>query len=307
MQVDADSLGNYLRQERERRHVSLRDISAAIKVQLKFLEALEEDDYDQLPPAPFVVGFLRAYAQCLTLEPDEIVAAYHARYGSSEGLERHRLFVAYQVKPSKHFGWKGVALAVGVMILVAGLAWRILRWGQEVRIGTIPSHVATERTSEETPMRADAVRLASDTRPTQQTASSLPLSQASEVMPSNDEQEQPVAMVSTSESALPLPPGAMSSEVPSEAAPTEGLPTPLVLQAVALEDTWLRVDIDGDQRRALLLTAGKSIQWEATERFVLTVGNAQGTRLMLNGHDVPLPSTRSNVVRDFILTRELVN
>ena len=56
MQVDFDSLGSYLRQERERQQVSLQEVAAATKIQLKFLEALEHDAYDQLPAAPFVVG-----------------------------------------------------------------------------------------------------------------------------------------------------------------------------------------------------------------------------------------------------------
>ena len=49
MQVDFDSLGSYLHQERERQQVSLQEIAAATKIQLKFLEALEHDAYDQLP------------------------------------------------------------------------------------------------------------------------------------------------------------------------------------------------------------------------------------------------------------------
>ena len=80
-----------------------------------------------------------------------------------------------------------------------------------------------------------------------------------------------------------------------------------MLQVMALEDTWLRVEIDGEQRHTLLLVAGQNIEWEADERFMLTVGNAHGTRLLLNGRDVPLPLTRNNVVRDFILTRNMVN
>jgi len=55
MPVDFDSLGSYLRQERERQQVSLQEIAAATKIQLKFLEALEHDAYDQLPAPPFVV------------------------------------------------------------------------------------------------------------------------------------------------------------------------------------------------------------------------------------------------------------
>ena len=43
MQVDFDSLGSYLHQERERQQVSLQEMAAATKIQLKFLEALEHD------------------------------------------------------------------------------------------------------------------------------------------------------------------------------------------------------------------------------------------------------------------------
>jgi cytoskeletal protein RodZ len=81
MPTSSDSLGSYLRAEREQRRVSLQEISAATKIQVKFLRALEEDAYDQLPPAPlYVVGFLRAYAQCLSLDPEELVTAYSQHY-----------------------------------------------------------------------------------------------------------------------------------------------------------------------------------------------------------------------------------
>jgi len=80
-----------------------------------------------------------------------------------------------------------------------------------------------------------------------------------------------------------------------------------VLQATAVADTWLQVEIDGDKRHTLLLASGKSVQWEASERFRLTVGNVRGTRLALNGQEIPLQSGRSNVMRDMLLTRALLH
>jgi hypothetical protein len=83
---------------------------------------------------------------------------------------------------------------------------------------------------------------------------------------------------------------------------------PLVLQAQALQETWLRVKIDGmAHNNDVLLASGKSVSWEAAERFVLTVGNANGVRVSLNGQEIALPPSRSNVVRDFLLTRQLLN
>jgi len=80
-----------------------------------------------------------------------------------------------------------------------------------------------------------------------------------------------------------------------------------VLQATAVTDTWLRVEIDGDKRHTLLLASGKSVQWEASERFRLTVGNVRGTRLALNGQEIPLQAGRGNVRRDLLLTRALLH
>ena len=86
MQTSSDSLGAHLREEREQQNVSLQDISATTKIQIKFLQALENDEYDQLPPSPFVVGFLRAYAQFLSLDTEAIVTTYQQRYRASEPL-----------------------------------------------------------------------------------------------------------------------------------------------------------------------------------------------------------------------------
>jgi len=87
MPVDFDSLGSYLRHERERQQVSLPEIAAATKIQLKFLEALEHDAYDQLPAPPFVVGFLRAYAQYVALDPEMVLTAYRSLHRAPESPE----------------------------------------------------------------------------------------------------------------------------------------------------------------------------------------------------------------------------
>src|SRR2546430_11681621 len=87
MPVDFDSLGSFRRQGRERQQVSLQEIAAATKIQCKFLEALEHDAYDQLPAPPFVVGFLRAYAQYVALDPETVLTAYRSLHRAPEPSE----------------------------------------------------------------------------------------------------------------------------------------------------------------------------------------------------------------------------
>lgn len=71
-----ESLGQFLRRERSLRGVSLREISDTTKIGVRFLEALEEDDFEELPPRAFVIGFLRAYASCLKIDPEEAILLY---------------------------------------------------------------------------------------------------------------------------------------------------------------------------------------------------------------------------------------
>src|SRR3989442_1179453 len=133
MLVDYDSLGSYLRQERERQQVSLQDIAAATKIQLKFLEALEHDSYDQLPAAPFVVGFLRAYAQYIALEPEMVLTAYRSLHRTPEPPD-----VAHRPAPvSTPSLQRGQIMRLGVFLTVFGLFTGVviheMRRGQQTR------------------------------------------------------------------------------------------------------------------------------------------------------------------------------
>ncbi|GBF32780.1 hypothetical protein DCCM_0976 [Desulfocucumis palustris] len=51
-------------------------MEADIKIRLKYLEALENEDYGVLPGKAYEKGFLKNYAQYLGLNPNEVIAAY---------------------------------------------------------------------------------------------------------------------------------------------------------------------------------------------------------------------------------------
>jgi transcriptional regulator with XRE-family HTH domain len=70
------SFGAELRRERELRGIPLREIAEATKVNLRFLEALERDDFSGLPGGLFTRGFIRAYAHHIGADPDRLVNAY---------------------------------------------------------------------------------------------------------------------------------------------------------------------------------------------------------------------------------------
>ena len=66
-----ESIGTYLKKQREMRSISLEDISKATKINLKSLKALETDDFGFLPGQVFAKGFVRSYAKVIGLDVDE--------------------------------------------------------------------------------------------------------------------------------------------------------------------------------------------------------------------------------------------
>lgn len=74
------TLGPYLRRERERRGLSLRTISESTKVSVALLEGLEADDISRWPGGIFRRAFVRSYAQCVGLDPDEIVRRFEQQH-----------------------------------------------------------------------------------------------------------------------------------------------------------------------------------------------------------------------------------
>ncbi|OGQ26541.1 MAG: hypothetical protein A3I75_07930 [Deltaproteobacteria bacterium RIFCSPLOWO2_02_FULL_50_16] len=71
-----ETLGQYLRRERELRKVSLEEISRETKIHINFLAALEIDNYERLPGHVFVRGFLKAYAHFVGLDFNDIMLRY---------------------------------------------------------------------------------------------------------------------------------------------------------------------------------------------------------------------------------------
>lgn len=71
-----DDFGGKLRQARERRGISLRQIAASTKISAAALEALERNDVSKLPGGIFSRAFVRSYATEVGLDPDQTVKEF---------------------------------------------------------------------------------------------------------------------------------------------------------------------------------------------------------------------------------------
>jgi len=73
---DRETLGKYLKSQRESKKISLREVAKNTRVREPILRALEEDQVHLLPPATYVKGFLLAYAKYLGLDQNDVLLRY---------------------------------------------------------------------------------------------------------------------------------------------------------------------------------------------------------------------------------------
>ena len=70
------TFGEELRRERELRQVELREIADSTKINVRYLEALERNDFSELPGGLFNRSFVRAYCQTIGIDDEVMVNAY---------------------------------------------------------------------------------------------------------------------------------------------------------------------------------------------------------------------------------------
>jgi cytoskeletal protein RodZ len=113
-------LGDSLRQQREKRGITLDQAAADTRIREKFLKALEDGDLQSLPGAVYTKGFLRNYAEYLGLDDEELVVQFHEERGGP-AVEPKRRFA-----PMKPIGSRSLVFTPAVLIPVVVLATIVL-------------------------------------------------------------------------------------------------------------------------------------------------------------------------------------
>jgi cytoskeleton protein RodZ len=130
-----EQFGEALRCERQRRSVSLEDISQTTKVTVRSLQALESDAFDQLPGGILSKGIVRSYVRFLGLDEGEWVDRFLDASGQKNPppVNNEKDWAAFALSVSTHragrvtdtkLRWAGV---VALLLLLCGLGWIV--WG----------------------------------------------------------------------------------------------------------------------------------------------------------------------------------
>jgi len=125
------TLGQQLRAARERRGTKLVKIAAETRVGVHYLAALEHSDYDELPGEVFTKSYVRAYAEFLDLDPDEMAALYlgetvdRRAAESAAGDEKivREMSRVLNVSPDRSISPLWIAGGAVVLLLAIAVGW----------------------------------------------------------------------------------------------------------------------------------------------------------------------------------------
>ena len=111
------NFGERLKRERELREVTLEEITSATRIGPRFLEALENEDWERLPGGVFNRGFVRSIARYLGLDEEAFLAEYDLAHGSQVQQQPERPEERIPSPPR----WFPFALILAALVLLVGL------------------------------------------------------------------------------------------------------------------------------------------------------------------------------------------
>jgi cytoskeletal protein RodZ len=255
--------GEQLKREREMRGVSIEEIASATRISTRFLQALEKEQWDQLPGGVFNRGFIRAVAQFLGLDPDSMVAEY----------ELERKFTAPETPvvtaPPAEIprNWRPAAAALALFAaLVAGGWFAYERYALEIS-ARLHSHADAFTAAPGEPI-PQALTTAPDPN-----ASGAPNSGAA------------ASTGMTTSSGIPTSPNAPNSASPTSTTTAASAPLELKVQAGRAAD--VKVTADG----AIVFNGHVDLNYVQTftahDSFEVTSTESSALFLELNGQTLP--------------------
>ena len=258
--ADAESVsfGPWLRRQREMREITLREISDASKISLRYLQALEEERFDILPAPVFAKGFLRQYARYVGLDPDEVVNRFLvASDAEAPEEEAEEPELATERRGAFDGAWRYALLVIAVAALLLALLFLIpLLFGDEDEVAgrQPPPGVA--------PPEAAA----------------------------------PVPAAGWVEGAQAQGPhGARAPDAgdTGDAGPSAPLRVALDFQG----DCWIEASVDGEVEVSEMRVQGESLQLRAERGVELRLGDAGVVTIEVNGEPFPLDASPGEVRR----------
>lgn len=119
------TVGEIISSERKKRELSLERLSHLTKIDIRYLEALEKNDFHSLPAETFIKGFIRNISLRIDKNPDELVAIFRRDYKQGEKNPQIKTISSRKGKLSFEFSrYLPYLMGLLIFLLYLGLQFR---------------------------------------------------------------------------------------------------------------------------------------------------------------------------------------
>jgi cytoskeleton protein RodZ len=279
--MSADSsLGAFLRQGRERSGLSVDAVASACRIAPQVARALEDDHYDVLPAPVYVRGFIRAYCQQVGLDVDEALRIYDPIAAATPAPSLKPVPTAPAIPPRPTRRWRRAAAGAAALVALGVATFVVVRGREPDAVAVRGPAGAGARSPSPAPLRTSPAPLAPTTETREQLAPPSSASPAGSAAPAGGAPSTPAAGAQA--------PGRETAARPPAKAH--------VLLVRAVDTTWLRIAPDGAPATEETLPPGAVREWRSAGRFRVSVGNAGGIVLELDGQPLPALGEPGQVV-----------
>jgi cytoskeleton protein RodZ len=244
-----ERFGARLKKIREQRGITLDQVSLSTKIGVRFLRALEEEHFEQLPGGVFSKGFVRSYARMIGTDEEQAIADYLAASQEGQPKPPTEIAAAAVVQrggaagPGKGLSLDGLplrGLTIALVIVVVVLTLMFL--GIHLRPFNLRGGGGVSGKG-----KAPSPVLASE--------------QAKSAIGAN---------------------GHVSEE--GQLRPVRSTPLAIVVKIKANDDSWLAITADGKPVMQDTLAAEEEKSVAAQQEIVVKAGNVGGVDFWFNGH-----------------------
>jgi cytoskeleton protein RodZ len=292
------SLGKILREERERLGLSVADVAALVKFAPRQIEALEADDFKQLPEPAFLRGFVRSYAKILHLDSRPLL----------ELLPEAKMTTAEMIPPSvgvpfptEHVSQRQSLNLLGAALLLAVIAAAFSLWHFKTpfkqftgaKIETPVPPPAEQQVAPAPPVKKHNV---AETSSTAEAKASVQTRVAAEPKPTAEtRKESSATVVKSSVPAVKTKTKAKTVEAEPKTQATEAVSSDdngadtTTLRLVFDEDSWTEItDKDGKMISSQINPRGSELNVHGHLPLSLVIGHAASAHLYQDGEPVDL-------------------
>jgi cytoskeleton protein RodZ len=271
--------GGSLREARERRGVSLRQIANATKIGMSALEALERNDISRLPGGIFSRAFVRSYAIHVGLDPETTIQQFIAQFPQDSVTAGHPTSTQSEDHQAIDSDRRAATTFVRLIAISLPVAGALLYFGTTGR--GAPLHAPRAQPSATAAIPVEAPHPAPVERPHPALIGTPPHPAPVETPHPVLGEAPPAAPVET----LPAPvhaPLAVPAIAPAGSVAT--LSSDLLTVALsATGQCWVSATVDDEKTIERLLQPGEQLAMEVHRELVLKAGDPSALAITLNG------------------------